>query len=330
MRELNFIRHNLDKWRKMERNVEHADKVSPDELADTYTELTADLSFAQTNYPDSRITIYLNNLTSALHNHIYRNKQEKKSRLYKFWTEEVPGAMFEARKELLISFLIFIIAMAIGFLSGIKDPEYARQILGDSYVDMTLENIRDGRPMGVYASDGQSEMFLSITLNNILVSFKIFISGIFTVFLTGIILIVNGVMIGSFQSLLYQHGVLAESMLAVFLHGTLELAAIIVAGAAGILLGTGWLIPGSYSRLDGFRHSAKKGVKIIIGAVPVFVLAGFIEGFITRYTEQPNSLRITWIVISTLFVIFYYVILPIKTHKNGRKKIDKTLSETNI
>lgn len=318
MKEIKFIRHNLDKWERMETVVKDADFVSPDKLADTYTELTADLSFAQTNYPDSRITIYLNNLTSTLHNHIYRNKKEKWSRLYTFWTREVPDAMYESRRALLVSFIVFVLASVIGYLSGMKDPEYVRQIMGDGYVDMTIHNIQNGDPVGVYGSSSENPMFLQITFNNVMVSFQIFISGLLTFFGTAYILIYNGVIIGAFQAMLHQYGVWGESMLAVFLHGTLELSAIVVAGAAGLSIGSGWLIPGSYSRMEAFRRSARSGIRIIIGTVPIFILAGFIESFLTRHTEQPDSLRITWISISAVFVVSYYIVLPyIKNH--GRK-----------
>ena len=70
-------------------------------------DLTADLAFAQTHFPTSRITIYLNNLVSALHNEIYRNKREKWTRIITFWTQEVARTMHDARRELLTSFLIF-------------------------------------------------------------------------------------------------------------------------------------------------------------------------------------------------------------------------------
>ncbi len=107
MKEVTFIRRNIEKWKETEKVVEQADKLTPDRLADAYTELTADLAFAQTHYPSSRITIYLNNLASALHNVIYRNKKEKWTRIFTFWTQEVPQTMYHARKELLVSVLIF-------------------------------------------------------------------------------------------------------------------------------------------------------------------------------------------------------------------------------
>ena len=93
MKEVTFIRQNIEKWKRAETMVEQAESLSPDELADAYTELTADLAFAQTHFPASRITIYLNNLASALHNRIYRNKREKWSRIITYWTREVPSAI---------------------------------------------------------------------------------------------------------------------------------------------------------------------------------------------------------------------------------------------
>ena len=67
MKEVTFIRRNIEKWKETEKVVEQAASLSPDQLADAYTDLTADLAFAQTHFPTSRITIYLNNLASALH-----------------------------------------------------------------------------------------------------------------------------------------------------------------------------------------------------------------------------------------------------------------------
>ena len=273
MKEVKFIRRNIEKWKEAEGVVEQATNSSPDRLADVYTDLTADLAFAQTHFPTSRITIYLNNLASALHNKIYRNKREKWSRVITFWTKEIPQVMHDARRELLVSFLIFIVSALVGVISAAADPDFVRLIMGNSYVDMTLDNIANGEPMAVYNSSSEVPMFLGITLNNIMVSFNCFAMGILTSFGTGYMLFSNGVMLGAFQTFFYQHGLLWDSMLAIWLHGTLEIWAIIVAGAAGLALGNGWLFPGTYSRLESFKRGAKRGLKIVVGTVPVFILS---------------------------------------------------------
>lgn len=319
MKEFTFIRNNIDKWQRAEIIISDADSQSPDRLAEVYTDLTSDLAFAQTHYPDSRITIYLNKLSSVLHNSIYRNKREKWTRILTFWTQEVPLVMYDARKLLLASFLIFLISMLIGVMSQCFDHDFCRIILGDYYVDMTLDNIAKGKPMAVYDSDGELYMFLGITFNNIRVSFMMFVSGILTSIATGAYLFQNSVMLGCFETFFAQHGLLYESFLAVFLHGTLEISAIIIAAAGGLTIGNGWLFPGTYSRLVSFRRGAKRGLKIVAGTVPVFILAGFIEGFATRHTEVPDALRLVFILLSLAFVIGYFVILPQIRHRQRKK-----------
>ena len=96
MKEVTFIRQNIEKWRDMELIVEGSIEVTPDRQADAYIDLTTDLAFAQTHYPKSRITLYLNDLASALHNQIYRNKRESTSRLVTFWTQEIPQTIWDA------------------------------------------------------------------------------------------------------------------------------------------------------------------------------------------------------------------------------------------
>ncbi|MBQ6653670.1 MAG: stage II sporulation protein M [Prevotella sp.] len=310
MKEIVFLRNNLPKWRRAEQVVGDTYWHTPDELADLYGDITSDLSFAQTHYPDSRITLYLNNLASAIHNEIYKNKREKLSRLLTFWTREVPLTMWEARRLLLVSSLISVVSALIGMVSQLADPEYCRIILGDSYVDMTLDNIMRGEPMAVYDGGGETEMFLGITLNNVFVSFRMFVLGILTSVGTAWSLFQNLDMLGCFMTFFYQHGLLWEAFLAVFLHGTLEISAIIIAGAAGLSLGNGLLFPGTYSRMVSFRRGARKGLKIIVGTVPVFIVAGFIEGFITRHTEIFDSVRLAIILLSLAFVLWYFVILP--------------------
>jgi uncharacterized membrane protein SpoIIM required for sporulation len=319
MKEAVFIHQNKDKWKDYESCLNNIRQETPDALADIYMDVTNDLSYAQTHYPDARIGIYLNGLSSRLHQFIHEKKKWKFSQLLDFWRKEVPSAMYECRKELLYSFLIFSIAALIGAFSAANDDTYVRLILGNYYVDMTLENIAREDPMAVYKHTDESAMFWGITLNNVKVSFNLFIFGLFTSLATAYGLISNGLMTGSFQYFFYDHGLLWESFLAVWLHGTLEISAIIVAGCAGITMGNGWLFPKTYTRIESFKRSAKKGVKIIIGAVPIFIVAGFIESYITRHTELPDRARLLIILLSLTFVIYYYIIYPKKLYSHDSR-----------
>lgn len=310
MKEVSFIRQNIAKWKNLEIVIDSASTQDPGRLADAYTEITTDLSFSRSHYPHSRITIYLNNLASALHNVLYKNKKESGSRIFRFWKTEIPLVMYESRKELFFSFLVFVVSAAIGCISTLNDELFPRLIMGNAYMDMTMQNIAEGNPMGVYGSMPAVAMFFYLIFNNIRVSFVVFAFGIFTGFGTGFALMQNGIMMGAFHTFFFQQNLGLESILAVWLHGTFEISAIIIAGAAGFALGNGWLFPKTYSRRYAFRQGAKRGLKIVVGTVPLFIVAGFIEGFLTRHTWVPNIVRGVFILMCVAFVIFYYIYFP--------------------
>jgi uncharacterized membrane protein SpoIIM required for sporulation len=129
-------------------------------------------------------------------------------------------------------------------------------------------------------------------------------------------LLYNGIMLGAFQYFFYQKGLLLTSVLTIWIHGTLEISAIIIAGCAGLVLGNSILFPGTYSRLESLKLGAKKGLKIIVGLVPVFIMAGFLESFVTRLTEMPSIVKTGIIFLSAAFIIYYFIIYPIQLHKN--------------
>lgn len=314
-----FIKQNISKWHQYEDVLTFGGEQTPTEISEMYLDLSSDLAFAQSHYPNAEITSYLNDLTLKLHNVVYNEKHENWRRIITFWTREVPEIIWRERRSLLISLIVFLVSVAIGAFSSMHDDNFVRLIMGDEYVDMTIENINKGKPMDVYANDLETASFAGIMFNNVRVSFLAFAFGIFTSLAVGYFLFSNGVMIGSFFAFLYSQGVFAQSWPTVMLHGTLELSAIVIAGGAGIAFGNGWLFPGSYSRLTSLKLSAKRGLKIIIGTVPVFVLAAFIEGFFSRHFEWPLTLKYLIIGVSALFVIFYYVVYPYLLARHERK-----------
>lgn len=312
MREAVFIKRNIDKWREYESLMGMLSSQTADYLLFLYNDITADLSFAQSHYPNSRITTFLNGLAVQVHNEVYKSKPQSASRLVSFWVHEVPYAVWRHRRELFISLAVFLVSIAIGVISSLGDDQFVRLIMGDSYVDMTIENINKGNPMGVYGSDDGVIMFLSIAMNNVKVAFMAFAIGAFTSLATGILLLYNGVMVGSFLTFFYRHSLLALSFVTIMMHGTLELPAIVISGGAGIVMGNGWLFPGTYGRMASFRRSAMEGLKIAVGVVPIILLAAVIESFVTRHTEWPLAVKLTIISLSAMLLVFYYIVLPIR------------------
>lgn len=318
MRETAFLKQNEKKWKEFETLLRSKPgMVPPDKIAELFVEVTDDLAFARTHYPNSTTTQYLNGLAGQLHQAIVVNKKPKSLGLMHFWRVELPQIMYESRHKLLYSFVIFMLAIAIGAISTNYDANFVRLILGDEYVELTLDNIRNGEPLGIYAMDGEIDMFLAITVNNIKVSFLAFVAGLIFSAGTAYLLFSNGVMVGAFMSFLFQQGFLKETILTVFIHGTLELSAIVIAGAAGFQLGHSLLFPRTYSRLESLRMGALKGLKIIFGLIPVFIAAGFLEGFVTRHTDMPAVMSIGIITVSAAFIVYYFIVYPMQLQQGG-------------
>ncbi len=305
MKETIFVKRNAARWKSYE--VEPSEH--PDILTARFIALTDDLSYARTFYPDAAIVNYLNGLTAQTHRALYSNRKEDAGRLKTFWLSELPYEFYQARRYLLYAFLFFAAALVIGMVSAANDETFVRLILGDAYVDKTLENIRQGDPLAVYKSAGPADMFFAITLNNIRVAFLCFAFGLCFSAGTLFVILQNGIMLGAFQYFFYQKDLLLASVLKIWIHGTLEISAIIIAGAAGLVVGNSLLFPGTYSRLESFKRGAKRGLKMVIGLVPVFVVAGFLESFVTRLT-LPAAVSAAIILLSAAFVLWYFVLYP--------------------
>ena len=293
MREVAFIKQNKEKWLNFEQAIFGKTLENPDELASLYIHLVNDLSYAQTYYPKSKTILYLNNLAAKAFQKIYRTKREDTNRFVHFWKTEVPLIVYEYRRYVLYAFIIFLSFVTVGVVSAAYDDSFVRLILGDGYVNETLENIDAGDPVAVYKSGSNWGSFIGITLNNLYVGIKSFIYGVFGGLGTGMVMMYNGIMVGAFQYFFYQEGVFWESVRGIWIHGSMEIFAIVIEGAAGLMLGASILFPKTFSRLTSFKIGVKNGVKILISTFPFTVAAGFLEGFVTRYSNvMPNWLSV--------------------------------------
>lgn len=322
MREVAFIKQNKEKWLDFEQAIFGKAKKNPDEMASLYIHLVNDLSYAQTYYPKSKTVVYLNYLASQIYQKIYKTKRTETNRIVYFFSIEVPLLVYQYRRYVLYSFLLFFLFVGIGVLSARYDQDFVRLIMGDSYVNMSLQNIKDGNPVAVYKNGSNFGMAFGITLNNLYVGLKCYLYGIFAGFGTFYIYMQNCIMLGSFQYFFYDQNVFWESVRGIWIHGSMEIFAIIIEAATGFILGASILFPRTYSRFNSFKIGFKNSFKILLSTMPFTVAAGILEGFVTRYSlEMPNWMNV-FIILSTLSLIsFYYLIFPSIVHK----KMPKTL-----
>jgi uncharacterized membrane protein SpoIIM required for sporulation len=140
------------------------------------------------------------------------------------------------------------------------------------------------------------------------------------------LLLNNGLMLGSFEYFFFSKGLGFKSITVIFIHGTLEIWAIVIAGAAGLILGNSILFPGTYSRGVSILKGGRDGLKIVVGLVPVFIAAAFLEGFVTRYSNMPLPISLSILTASILFILWYFILYPIQIHKRIDAELQKEAS----
>jgi uncharacterized membrane protein SpoIIM required for sporulation len=323
MREAMFIKKNAEKWKK----YQNEPSSDPDEASERFITLMDDLAYAKTFYPRSKATKWINGLAGSAYQTIYKNKKEKYSRLFNFWKYELPVIFRRHHRTFLFTAVIFTLFVVIGYFSSAHNPQFVRGVLGNRYVDMTEENIAKGDPFGVYKDDSPFNMFIRIGFNNIRVAFLTFIAGFSLGFFTLKLLWSNGVMLGCFQQMFFANGLGIKSVMVIWIHGTIEISSIVIAGSAGFILANGILFPGTFKRLDSFKRNAKDACKILISLIPFFIVAAFLESYITHLMSEtfdrtakgglPVWVSVLILAGSLALIVWYFVIWPILLEKRG-------------
>lgn len=311
MREALFIKKNKDKWSKIQQSP--ADNA--DELANDFTELVNDLAYAKTFYPTSKVTRFLNAQASKIYLSIYENRKEESNRLATFWKYDLPLTVRKYHVTILLLFIFFLAFYFIGFFSSWTDPTYMRDMVGEGYVDMTEENIANGNPFGVYQTGTPLIVWFGIFINNSLVALTYYAKGILFGIPTVVSLLRFGVEVGAFDYMFASKGLGGMFVLTVFIHGTLEITCIIFASASGVILGKSFLFPGTMTRWASLRQGAKDGLKILVGIIPILMVAAFFESFITRHYRMHWAFSLFILCASLIFIVWYFVIYPIRLQR---------------
>jgi uncharacterized membrane protein SpoIIM required for sporulation len=310
LKETKFIEQNKEKWSRFEKAYSSSQK-DPEELTKLYLDITEDLGYAQTFYNRRTVRVYLNQLAQKVFSGVHKQGGESWRRILEVISVSIPLEVYRSRKTILFAFISFLIYAAIGVVTTYFNPDFPRIVMGDMYVDMTIENIAKGNPLAVYESQSQLSMFVHITTNNLKVALLTFFAGFFATVGTHLLLFSNGVMLGAFQYFFQTKGLLITSFLGIWIHGAFEISAIVLAGGAGITAGNGWLFPKSYTRLQSLKLSTMRGLKIMLSLLPFIVIAGILESYVTRhYQLLPEWSKWCIILFSFAMIVFYYVIYP--------------------
>jgi uncharacterized membrane protein SpoIIM required for sporulation len=275
---------------RSQRDIHQLSTEDINTLGRLYRATTSDLALAQRDFPEHRVTAYLNQLVAQAHAVVYRSEPLALNRFLHFATKGFPRVYRETFRFTLVAALLFIIPALVAGLSTAWQPETAQWML-PAQVQHLIPDIKRQELWTDIPIEERPYASSFIMRNNIQVAFIAFgsgaLAGVFTVW----IMIYNGLILGGITGLTAHHNVGFELWSFVIGHGVIELSVIFIAGGSGLMLGWAVIHPGLLRRRDALTNTARKAVRLVIGCVPLLVLAGLIEGFISPAEDIPWPIK---------------------------------------
>jgi uncharacterized membrane protein SpoIIM required for sporulation len=310
-----------EEWKQLEhlittlgkrRNAITSDRIT--QYHRLYQKAAQNLSYSQTYFPHDEVTDYLNGLVAKSHNLLYKDQVSSFTQIRHFFSQKFIGLLLEQWRFVLAAMILFLIGALGSFLSVMNDPLHLYSILpAEIAKGVDPEQLGKG-----HEAVNSSLMSASIMTNNIKVAIFAFAGGITFGLVTTYLMVYNGIIIGALAALFWHHGKSYDFWAYIVPHGMIELTAIFIAGGAGLLMGYKLFVPGQYSRSYQLKHQAIRSVQLLLGTIPLFVIAGLIEGFIT---PAAISLEVKYIVafLTVIGLILYVVIGKLKLRQNYKR-----------
>jgi uncharacterized membrane protein SpoIIM required for sporulation len=270
------------------------------ELGLLYRQSASDLSATREDASSQQLARYLNQLLGRAHNLIYMGRRGSSKGMFTFYRRTYPQIFRETFSYSLAAFIVFLAGAGFGFLLCLHDPSFPRHILGAQMMDTI-----DRREMWTHSVVTMKPLASSgIMTNNLVVSFITFAYGLTAGIGTLYLLVMNGMLFGVISTACWQAAMAGQLFSFVAPHGVLELPAIFIAGGGGFLIARGLLFPGYLSRRDSLSRAGGQAVKLMLGTIPMLVIAGIIEGFISPTDLAPAVKYLLAAALFTLLVLY--------------------------
>ena len=270
--------------------------LTPDEIEEfamLYRGLSADLAAARTHFPDADLTHEINGLVSRGYSYLYTAGPNSFTRLVRFFTHGYPEHVMKHARVITFSTALFLFFTFVGFVAQGFDHRIAEYMVERPVIEQFEQTIGEQGYADRDIPFSARSMFSSYLMtNNIRVSFIAFAGGILFGLLTLFIVIKNAMVLGVLGRLFADHGLTINFMAFILPHGVIELSAIMISAAAGLMLGYSLINPGDMPRGRSLRRAAMEAIKLMFGVVPMLVIAGFIEAYITPIQWIPDPVKV--------------------------------------
>jgi len=309
-----FINERKNVWQRLEDLLQLLDRMTlrklhreeVRELGRIYRRTASDLAIARAESRDPRLINYLNNLVIRAHGRIYRADAQGGQRLRNFFGRDFPRTFRRTWRYTATAFGVFVLFTGIAFFGTRHDPDFSEFAGIDPF--FRAQYIENRKHWWERLNDANQIGSSQIFTNNIKVTFYAFALGAVFGLGTLWVLASNGAMFGAITALTYRAGFGNDLLLGfVVSHGVIELSCIFIAGGAGLLIGTALLMPGDLTRADALKSRGMEAVRLIIGCIPLLVIAGIIEGFISPQ-PIPEAIKIG-IGVLTGITLYSYLLL---------------------
>lgn len=314
MKSYRFREEREAEWKQLDVIITLAEKRGVDALSDAqmtelpglYRQAVSSLSVARTISLDQNVTAYLETLCARAYFFVYGTRSRFWERIGIFLRRDWPAAVSAAAGPTLLSFLCLFGGALLAFALVLSDPEWYWTLNGGwdsrnpnaTYQDLRATLYTDDLDIIDLLTAFAAQLFS----HNSGIAIFAFALGFAFGMPTAILLIYNGLHIGSFYAVFWAKGLGYELTGWLFIHGVTELFAVILAGAAGFMIGGAVAFPGRLSRMESMRQAGEKAAMVIIGAVVMLFIAALLEGFgrqlinsdIVRYAIAAGTL-IFWL-----------------------------------
>jgi uncharacterized membrane protein SpoIIM required for sporulation len=289
-----WLKRRKPQWERLEsllklsdqRSLKSLSRAELQELTLLYRQTAADLSTLREDVSGRQLAEHVNRLLGRAHNTIYFGERGRLSAIWKFYRNDYPALFRRNLRLFVIAVCLFSAGGLAGMVVTLLHPDFPVRIIGPEMVrkiehrEMWTNSVVAIKPL---ASSG-------IATNNLTVSFITFAYGITGGVLTVWMLVFNGLLMGVIGTACHNSGMSLSLWSFVVPHGSLELPAIFIAGAAGMRIAQGLLFPGTLPRRLSLARCGNEAVRLLLGVIPMLLVAGTIEGFFSP-TDVPVTLK---------------------------------------
>jgi uncharacterized membrane protein SpoIIM required for sporulation len=325
--EQTFVETSRETWDRLGDSVEEArrvgvtrmDTAAIKQLYEDYRHTAADLAYAQTHFPATRIEKHLNQLVGQAHAELYGSSPSRLRGALHFVGVGYPRLVRRYGRLVLFAAALLLGGMALGYLLAYINYPLARLFIPEALRDGVGDTIEQGAGARDLMASIAPALSAGITANNIQVALMAFAGGMTFGVLTVYAMVYNGLLLGALAGVFAKAGESVYFWSLIIPHGSLELPAIILAGASGLLLARALVSPGDVPRTTALTRVAPDAVKLVLGTIPLFVIAGFIEGFLTP-SEVDSAVKLLFGILMTIALLAYILLPGRRTDRIEREK----------